>query len=444
MNKLFTNKFERSLAKITLKLQQLLFYKIAQKTLFMIFPFVLIGSFLKIIQAVILSKDGFIGTLLPSFEDNWLVSSIIGVTNNLSNLTLGFVSVLATFGAAKYTAKHFKRDDQLAGLTSMIALLIISYIYSKSQPLSFHNNLLGIRGTLFAILLGMFVGWIFKQSSPEIPHKHLPNFTSNILQRTFISLRSILIVILIAALFSALVNVAYYSHLPDEFMESLANNYQSNNSGIEFLKISGIALYTIIMSFLGWSGPYSPLDIEKSDPNILDNLYYALNHHTAWGAPHDLTSNSLYHAFATFGGAGSTLALIIAIFLVSRDPDFQTVAKWTMIPSVFNINSGIMTGIPVMFNIVFLIPFIMAPLISMLIAAVAISLHLMPPCVYPIPSGTPGPLIAFIGTNGSWQALVFTLIDIAVSVYIYIPFVKIAEKLKKIDNLAIEEGDLDD
>ena len=199
MNKLFTNKFERSLAKITLKLQQLLFYKIAQKTLFMIFPFVLIGSFLKIIQAVILSKEGFIGTLLPDFEDNWLVNSIIGVTNNLSNLTLGFVSVLAAFGAAKYTAKHFKRDDQLAGLTSMVALLIISYIYSKAQPLSFHNNLLSIRGTLFAILLGMFVGWIFKQTSPEIPHKHLPNFTSNILQRTFISLRSILIVILIAA-----------------------------------------------------------------------------------------------------------------------------------------------------------------------------------------------------------------------------------------------------
>lgn len=169
MDKLFTNRFERSLAKVTLKLQRLLFYKITQKTLFMIFPFVLIGSFLRIIQVVIFSKDGFIGNLLPSFEDSWFVNSTIGITNNLSNLTLGFVSVLTAFGAAKYTAKHFQRDDQLAGLTSMVSLLIVSYIYSKSQPLSFHNNLLGIRGTLFAILLGMTVGWIFKKTSPKIP-----------------------------------------------------------------------------------------------------------------------------------------------------------------------------------------------------------------------------------------------------------------------------------
>lgn len=444
MDKVFTNRFERSLAKVTLKLQRLLFYKIAQKTLFMIFPFVLIGSFLRIIQVVILSKDGLIGTLLPSFEDNWFVNSIIGVTNNLSNLTLGFVSVLAAFGAAKYTAKHYKRDDQLAGLTSMISLLVISYIYSKTQPLIFHTNLLGMRGVLFAILLGMFVGLVFKTTSPQIPEIHKKNFTSNILQRTFISLRPIIIVLAIAALISALVNVAYYSHLPDEFMDSLATNYQSKNSGIELLKIIGITLYTIIMSFMGWSGPYSPLDMEKSDPNILDNLYYALTNHTAWGAPHEFTSNSLYHAFATFGGAGSTLALIIAIFIVSRDRDFQTVAKWTMIPSIFNINSGIMTGIPVMFNIVFLIPFILAPLVSLLIAAGAIYLHLMPPTVYPIPNGTPGPLIAFIGTNGSIQALFFSLVDIAISVYIYIPFVKLAEKLKKIDNLALEEGDNND
>lgn len=257
-------------------------------------------------------------------------------------------------------------------------------------------------------------------------------------------MRPILITLLLAALFSALVNITYYSHLPDEFMNSLATNYQSKHPGIELLKIIGISLYTIIMSFLGWSGPYSPLDVEKSDPYILDNLYYALTNHTAWGAPHEFTSNSLYHAFATFGGAGSALALIIAIFIVSHDRDYQTVAKWAMIPSVFNINSGIMTGIPVMFNIVFLIPFVLAPLVSILIAAGAIYLHLMPPTVYPIPTGTPGPLIAFIGTNGSWQALFFTLIDIAISVYIYIPFVKIAEKLKKIDNLAVEEGDPDD
>jgi len=101
-----------------------------------------------------------------------------------------------------------------------------------------------------------------------------------------------------------------------------------------------------------------------------------------------------------------------------------------------------MTGIPVLFNIIFLIPFILAPLSNMLMAALAITLHLMPPSVYPVPIGTPGPLIAFIGTNGSWQALGFSVLAVIISVYIYIPFVKMAAKVKLLDNPGIEEGEV--
>ena len=99
-----------------------------------------------------------------------------------------------------------------------------------------------------------------------------------------------------------------------------------------------------------------------------------------------------------------------------------------------------MTGIPVLFNIIFLIPFILAPIANMLMAAIAIALHLMPPSVYPVPIGTPGPLIAFIGTNGSWRALMFSILAVIISTWIYIPFVKMAAKVKILDNLGLEEG----
>jgi PTS system cellobiose-specific IIC component len=102
-----------------------------------------------------------------------------------------------------------------------------------------------------------------------------------------------------------------------------------------------------------------------------------------------------------------------------------------------------MSGIPVFFNVIFFIPFLVAPLVNMAIAAIALQLHLMPPAVYSVPAGTPGPLIAFLGTNGSWQALIFTVITLFISVLIYIPFVKIAEQVKVIDNLADDEGGVD-
>ncbi|KRK79178.1 PTS transporter subunit EIIC [Companilactobacillus nodensis] len=444
MENLFKNKFEQKLAQITLKLQKLLFYRIIQRTVLMIFPFVLFGSFIKIIQITILRKDSFLTDIIPKLNNDFVFNHINDIATALYSLTLGWVAVIATFGAAKYTAKHFHRDDQMAGLTSISSLLIITFTYSRVQPLSFHGTVLGMRGLLFAILLGMLVGWTFKATSSSAPNHRSKHLSSNVLERTFISLKPISIVLIVSVIFSFLVNITYYSDLPNNIVYSLATNYQSNNALIQLLSTIGFSLYTIIASFFGWSGIYSPIEIEKSDPTVLNNLNYALNHHTAWGAPNLFTSNTLYHSFATLGGTGSVLALIIAIFLVSKDPDFQTVARWTMIPSVFNLGSSIMSGIPVLFNVIFIIPFILAPLTCMLMAAIALQLHLMPPSVYPIPTGAPGLLSAFIGTNGSWQALIFSLISLTVSVYIYIPFVRIAEKLKTIDNLALDEGGISD
>ena len=63
------------------------------------------------------------------------------------------------------------------------------------------------------------------------------------------------------------------------------------------------------------------------------------------------------------------------------------------------------------------------------VAALAIGWHWIPPVVYPVPVGTPGPLIAFIGTNGNVVALLLGIIDLALSVAIYLPFMRLAEAI---------------
>ena len=161
----FSNKFEEKLVYGTLKIQKLLVYRIIQKTLLLIFPFALFWSFIKIIQTVIIGKEGFLSDILPPFGNDLIFRWIDNITNGLYSLTLGWVSVIAIFGAAKYTAKYYHRDDQLAGITGISALLIMDYTYSKTQPISFHAQILSIRGLLFAIISGMIIGWIFKKFS---------------------------------------------------------------------------------------------------------------------------------------------------------------------------------------------------------------------------------------------------------------------------------------
>lgn len=433
----FNNKFEEKLIHLTLKIQKLLLYRIIQRTLLLIFPFALFGSFIKIIQTIVLGREGFLTDVFPTIGNDFIYRQLENIASGLYNMSLGWVSVIAVFGAAKYSAKYFNRDDQLAGITGVSSFLIVDYSYSKIQPFSFHPQILGMKGLLFAILWGIFIGWLFKKCSKRIPDTQ-PN--NNVLERTFISLKPIIFSLLIAMLFSTFINITYYSEAPGNFINSLASEYTSNNDWAQLFKTLIFSIYTLIMSFFGWSGTYSALGVEKMDALSTVNLNYALEKHTAWNAPNPFTSSTLYHAFATFGGTGSILGLIIAILIVSKDKDFQIVARWAMIPSIFNIGSGVMAGIPVLFNIIFLIPFILAPIANMLMAAVAIALHLMPPSVYPVPIGTPGPLIAFIGTNGSWRALMFSILAVVISTWIYIPFVKMAAKVKILDNLGLEEG----
>ena len=432
----FNNKFEEKLIHLTLRIQKLLLYRIIQRTLLLILPFALFGSFVKIIQTIVLGREGFLTDIFPTIGNDLIYREIEDIANGLYNMSLGWVSVIAVFGAAKYSAKYFNRDDQLAGITGISSFLIIDYSYSKVQPISFHPQILGMKGLLFAILWGIFIGWLFKKCSQQVPTT--PN--NNVLERTFISLKPIVFSLLIAMLISVFVNITYYSEAPGNFINSLASEYTSNNDWAQLFKTLIFSVYTLIMSFFGWSGTYSALGVEKMDVLSTVNLNYALEKHTAWNAPNPFTSSTLYHAFATFGGTGSILGLIIAILIISKDKDFQTVARWAMVPSIFNIGSGVMTGIPVLFNVIFLIPFILAPIANMLMAAVAIALHLMPPSVYPVPIGTPGPLIAFIGTNGSWRALLFSILAVIISTWIYIPFVKMAAKVKILDNLSLEEG----
>lgn len=435
----FSNKFEEKLVLGTLRVQKLLIYRIIQRTLLLIFPFALFGSFIKIIQTVVIGKEGFLTDIFPALNNDLIYREIDNITNSLYSLSLGWGSVIAIFGAAKYTAKYYHRDDQLAGLTGISALLIVDYSYSKLQLMSFHPDILGMKGILFAIVLGMFIGWLFKKTSRPDPNLKSES-SSNVLERAFISLKPIVFSLIIAVIFSILINVTYYSEAPGNFINSLAAESSSSNSWTQLGRTLLFSIYTLVMSFFGWSGTYSALGVEKMDVLSTVNLNYALEKHTAWNAPNPFTSSTLYHAFATYGGTGSILGLIIAILIVSKDKDFQTVARWAMIPSIFNIGSGVMTGIPIFFNVIFFIPFILAPLANMLMAAIAIVLHLMPPSVYPVPIGTPGPLFAFIGTNGSWQALGFSILAIIIATYIYIPFVKMAAKVKLMDNLGLEEG----
>lgn len=45
------------------------------------------------------------------------------------------------------------------------------------------------------------------------------------------------------------------------------------------------------------------------------------------------------------------------------------------------------------------------------------------PSVYPLSKATPGILVGWLGTGGTWQSLVFGIVNVVIGTILYLPFV---------------------
>lgn len=175
----------------------------------------------------------------------------------------------------------------------------------------------------------------------------------------------------------------------------------------------------LALTWLGLPPLLAPLTNFAMSPEAAANLNAALAHPSLSTIPYRFTTGTIFAPFANTGGTGSMLALVLALALVNR-----RVAVPELVTATVNLPLLTLLSTPVILDLRMLIPFFLAPLASSGIAALALWLRLMPPVVYPVPPSTPGPLFAFLGTNGKWSALVVSLLCLAASVAIYYPFVQ--------------------
>ncbi|TAT59585.1 PTS sugar transporter subunit IIC, partial [Enterobacter cloacae] len=76
--------------------------------------------------------------------------------------------------------------------------------------------------------------------------------------------------------------------------------------------------------------------------------------------PH-IINNIFVPTFGMVGGTGSTISLLIAIFIFSRQQSAKQVARLSLAPGLFNINEPVIFGLPIVFNLPLMIPFVLLP-----------------------------------------------------------------------------------
>ena len=348
------------------------------------------------------------------------------VLSNLTNFTSGLAGPLATYFAGKYTAGHYGRSTGTAGVTALMVSFLVSSQGLLMGPLRdgqlSHINLPATTNIFLAIFLGYLIGQIFrlsKASDDQIVNKDFiyqpktvrPIFLSLLLG---VSLNGLLVLgnqyrvfQTIGQFFSSLIVTSH--HLLSTFVMGLLNGLSAWVGNSQVFALNSIA----------------------DDSFALENLTYAVSNHTTTGIPHLYTLTNLYRSYGMVAGVGAVLALLVAILLVSRSQKDKKVSFLSIFPSLFNNGAPFMVGIPVLLNLLYVIPFLLIPLVNMGIAALALCFKLMPAAVYPVLDGTPSILYAFIGTGGSLRALAVSLLCFALDVALYIPFVRMGNQVRK-------------
>lgn len=167
------------------------------------------------------------------------------------------------------------------------------------------------------------------------------------------------------------------------------------------------------------------------EPLLIVNMTQNIAAYAANEAIPNIINVAQVPAFGLIGGSGSTLCLLIATFIVGRNAVTRNVSKMAVVPGLFNINEPVIFGYPIVYNISLAIPFVLVPALGIFISYIATSLGIISPCVIQIPWTTPPLLSAFLATAGDWRAVVVQAIVIILGIIIYIPFVKINDKVLK-------------
>ena len=400
------------------------FIQVVRQTLVVLFPVTLLGSLARLVVKSFLDPNGFfynilgIGAWLPLV---WL-RTLQFVFTSVTQIFFNLLGVLACFICAYNTARFYRKDAQMAGVTGMFALLLVAYHYGRNpqMPINFHMALLGGKSLLLTLLIGYGVGQLFRWKGPDQLAVKTVTWM-NVRRQAFASLWPLSVTTVLAMLVSLAINSGSFYRAYSHTYTALAAASQEPKS------IWTVLLLSLALAALDWLGLGIPSSYRAplNTSAYMANLNYALAHGSAWHVPYKYLGSTLYNSFANFGGDGLVLALIVAILLFPGSTSLHRVARWSAVPTVFNFDYSSLVGLLVILNPVFLLPFMLLPLVNIAIAAGVTVLGLIPATPYPVLLGTPGPLIGFLATNGNWGTLVFTMLLLFLDIALYLPFVRL-------------------
>ena len=303
--------------------------------------------------------------------------------------------------------------------------------FSYSGILSSHTGATGLFTGLLVALIGMEIYNMFRKNDSlkiKMPEQVPPGVA-----RAF----EVLIPTCLTAIVVGAIGLVCQLATGAELNAFIFNMVQKPLQSLIGDNIFAVAIMYVIISLFWCVGIHGNNMLAAVKEPIFRPLLYANTAaYTAGNEVPYVMNLTMLQMFAEFGGSGVTIGLVIAIFIFSKREDNRTIAGISIVPGLFNINETMTFGIPLVLNPILDIPFILAPVATIVIGYILVSSGFCPKIVLEVPWTMPPVILGFLATGGSPMGAISQLIVLAASTLIYIPFLIAYEKFQEKDAAA--------
>jgi cellobiose PTS system EIIC component len=393
-------------------------------------PIIMAGAF-----AVLFNNLGFewyqnlLNSLLPVGWKSW--------GGNVWSGSFAIMSILIVFTVSYHLARSYDKDGLAAGVVGVAASMIL---YATTPDGALPYTFLGAQGLFIALIVALVSTEIFVKliGNPRLVIK-MPNGVPPAVTKSFAALILSIIILAIAA---GIKQLFITISIPD-MHQALFFTLQKPLQGIAG-SLGGVLIIILVSQVLWFFGLHGSNILAPIINALLLPLLLANTEAIKSGLqPENILNSQFLDSYVNMGGSGATIGLIIAIYMLGKKSGVQqkTIANLGVGPGCFNINEPVIFGMPLVLNPMYFIPFILAPMVSAIIAYVLTYIGFVPKVSIMATWTTPPILGALISTN-SVMGAVTALICLVTSVLIYIPFVYMAGRQEVAEERAALEVNL--
>ncbi|MGX7060208.1 PTS sugar transporter subunit IIC [Vagococcus humatus] len=398
------------------------YFQALRNGFFAIMPLTIIGSIFMLITDF--PVPGYAEFMTKLFGENW--ASYISPAYRATFNMMGFMFV----GTMAYKlAEQYKLDKLSSMVLTLVAYVVVmpKSVVTESgevveRVLSF--TWLGTQGVITAIFVAIISVELIRFCVEKNLTIKMPESVPEMVSKSFSALIPGVVVVTVMLIINGL-----SSHFSGSLPELMYSVIQIPLQGLTG-SVWAIVIVSGLNGLFWWFGIHPTVINSIVNPLLYANAAYNQELFDAGKLSMEtgkIGTIQMIDQFATIGGAGCTIGLVISMLLVAKSSRMKTMSKLVTVPALFNINEPLVFGLPIIFNPMMLIPVTLAPLVSTTISYLSMKIGFMDLFTnIQAPWATPFVFSGFLVAG--WQGVATQLVAAAASTLVYYPFVKALEK----------------